>query len=109
MTSIVPSAQHIKGRIDFFINGDIRWGIELVRNGKGLDEHSNRFSSGGKYRQLGAKDYCVVDIRDGRKSVSKKQKPPHDKHLFTIWFTSNDFKQCTMHTAETTTIIQLMD
>jgi hypothetical protein len=49
----------------------------------------------------GAKDYCVVDIRDGRKSA-------HDKHLFTIWFTSNDFKQWMLHTAETTTIIQLM-
>ncbi|KAJ3120116.1 hypothetical protein HK098_004875, partial [Nowakowskiella sp. JEL0407] len=54
----------IKGEIDFYLNGNLRWGIELLVNGSGIGEHLQRFSKKGKYEPLKVKDYLVVDFRE---------------------------------------------
>jgi hypothetical protein len=53
-----------QGYIDFFINGTHRIGIELTRDGKGLEEHKARFA-GMKclYAPLNLKTWVVVDMR----------------------------------------------
>jgi len=55
----------ISGRIDFFVNHHLNWGVELLRNGEGVGEHVMRFAPGGKYESLAVADYIVIDLRDG--------------------------------------------
>ena len=57
--------ERIQGRIDFFINDNLRWGVELLVNGDRLQEHLERFSPSGRYRGLNSSDYIVVDFRRG--------------------------------------------
>jgi len=63
----------LKGRVDFYLNTTLNWGIELLINGyqgKGrknsLYKHSERFLENGSYYNLLlqgiCKDYIVVDI-----------------------------------------------
>ena len=53
-----------RGEIDFYLNGTLRWGIELLVNGHGIGEHLSRFSPpNGKYVSLAVNDYAVVDFR----------------------------------------------
>ena len=40
----VNSQQAIAGEIDFYLNGSLRWGIELLVNGDGIGEYLSRFS-----------------------------------------------------------------
>ncbi|TGO15023.1 hypothetical protein BTUL_0045g00330 [Botrytis tulipae] len=50
------------GRIDFFIFGK-RWGIEILQSGNNgrLEEHADRFKSGGKYDKWGIiEDYIIL-------------------------------------------------
>jgi hypothetical protein len=61
---------NVTGEIDFFVNGDRMWGIELVRCGDKIGEHISRFSPQGKYAGLQSKDYVVLDFRKGITNVS---------------------------------------
>ncbi|KAF7947545.1 hypothetical protein EAE96_008631 [Botrytis aclada] len=52
------------GRIDFFIFGK-KWGIEILQSGNiaRLEEHANRFQSGGKYHKWGIlEDYIILNF-----------------------------------------------
>jgi hypothetical protein len=53
-----------KGFLDFYIDSDYKWGIELLRNGSRLKEHLARFQPGGIYAELKnqLKDYHVIDF-----------------------------------------------
>ena len=54
------------GRIDFCIPSR-RWGVELLRNGDRLEEHSGRFSQSGSYElTLSLSDYIILDCRNTR-------------------------------------------
>ncbi|KAJ3017691.1 UNVERIFIED_CONTAM: hypothetical protein HDU68_011515 [Siphonaria sp. JEL0065] len=53
----------VSGDIDFYLNGPLRWGIELLVLGHGIGEHIDRFGPGGKYFKLAVNDYAVVDFR----------------------------------------------
>ncbi|KAF4027937.1 putative AAA domain-containing protein [Phytophthora infestans] len=56
-------SQRIDGEIDFYLNGSLRWGIELLVNGDRIGEPMSRFATGGKYAALAAKEYVVIDFR----------------------------------------------
>lgn len=58
-----PSSSRIDGSLDFYLNGELCWGIEILVNGKNVGEHYSRFSDHGKYRALGVRDYVVLDLR----------------------------------------------
>jgi hypothetical protein len=83
----------INGKIDFYINGDLRWGIELLVNGDRITEHLNRFSDpSGKYAPLQVKDYVVVDFRrtlDGKPTNVMA----HEKRI-TVFFPFGRFTNC---------------
>ena len=52
------------GRIDFFVFGK-KWGIEILQSGDNgrLEEHANRFQSGGKYHKWGIlEDYIILNF-----------------------------------------------
>ena len=58
------SGEEISGELDFYINGRLQWCLELLRNGDKIGEHLARFKpQTGKYRNVEAKDYLVVDCR----------------------------------------------
>jgi hypothetical protein len=51
------------GRVDFYIPSK-EWGIELLRDGDQLEQHSIRFSSTGAYGgMLSLSDYIILDFR----------------------------------------------
>lgn len=83
-------AKRIPGAIDFFLNGELRWGIEILVGGKGIGEHMDRFSATGKYSELQVKDYVVVDFRVGKVS----QQITRDPKRITVVFSEDDFSEC---------------
>jgi len=75
-------SQNISGAIDFYVNGDRRWGIELLVKGDRLGEHLARFEKpSGKYVPLAMTDYRVVDIRPGTPTPITRH-----THRTTVWF-----------------------
>ena len=57
---------HVTGCIDFFIP-TVKWGIEIIRDGSGLQEHNSRFEHSGAYgawlRSGDMNDYVLLDCR----------------------------------------------
>ena len=90
---IVPGA--ILGEIDFYINSKLRWGIELLVNGKGISEHLSRFAlPNGKYAPLEVLKYAVVDLR-----VSANGMPTNvvlHENRITVFFKKGTYKFCTI-------------
>lgn len=81
----------VPGDIDFYLNGDLRWGIELLIDGDGIGEHNTRFALNGKYFALDVKDYAVRGNSSGKtNNVSK-----HPKRI-SVFFKKGDYKvaQC---------------
>jgi len=50
------------GRVDFFIPSK-RWGVELLREGDRLAQHSGRFARSGAYEVFSLDDYIILDCR----------------------------------------------
>jgi hypothetical protein len=72
--SLVTLPEHCttKGRVDLYIPSK-EWGLELLRDGNQLEEHSGRFSGSVSYgTTLSASDYIILDCR---KTRSKRQHP----------------------------------
>lgn len=78
--------EKIYDELDYFINGTLCWGLELLVHGRGRQDHVERFSSRGKYAPLGCRDYLVVDFRVGEKSPRAKFESPK---LMTVYFEEN--------------------
>jgi hypothetical protein len=60
-----------KGAIDFYINGNKKWAVELLREGDRMDEHEERFLSGGVYASMKREinDWLIVDFRREDKKI----------------------------------------
>ncbi|TMW68091.1 hypothetical protein Poli38472_007763 [Pythium oligandrum] len=80
------------GQMDFHLNGDLRWGIELLVDGKGIGEHMRRFAPGGKYAALGAAQYVVVDLR-GNES-GRVTDVVREEHRISVFYKLGDFSSC---------------
>ncbi|TCD67042.1 hypothetical protein EIP91_000604 [Steccherinum ochraceum] len=84
-TSFEPGSD--KGRIDFFFP-EKRWGIEILRDGKELQSHLNRFKPDGRYRDLDMKEYVILDFR--QTTPKNKRLPATEaQRLFYIVFTAD--------------------
>lgn len=83
----------IPGRIDFFVNEDLRWGIELLIKGDRRKAHRDRFSPGGTYASLSCKAFIVVDLRPDpvmSSSASEQQKVGNSSNgIMTVYFAGN--------------------
>ena len=69
------------------MNGDLKFGIELLKQGDTIGKHIARFGPGGKYEMLRARDYAVVDFRsmvNGKATNVKRQ----DRRI-TVFFSDN--------------------
>jgi hypothetical protein len=63
LVQTVMRRSYVVGAVDFWINSDLRWAVELVRNGNRLGEHVGRLAVGGKYARLKPLAARVVDFR----------------------------------------------
>ena len=86
------SLTKIDGEIDFYINGQLNWGLELLVNGSGISEHIDRFGRNGKYSLLNVKDYAVIDFRHSQDGHPFNIRH-HDKRI-TVFFRTGDFSVC---------------
>ena len=70
-----PEFGTAKGRVDFYIPTK-QWGVELLRDGDQLAQHSGRFSSqtGSYGTTLPLKDYIILDCRTTRPRVHHPRK-----------------------------------
>jgi hypothetical protein len=87
--------QEIAGEIDFYLNGSLRWGIELLVNGDGIGEHITRFTKlDGKYAALDVSDFSVVDFR--RNSTGEPTNISKHPNRITVFFKNDDYSiaQC---------------
>jgi hypothetical protein len=84
--------QCMNGSIDFYLNGSLRWGIELLVNGERIGEHMTRFEADGKYARLRVSDYAVVDLRCNQTRVPTNV-TRHRKRV-TVFFQNEDFSSC---------------
>ena len=87
----------INGEIDFYLNGKLRWGIELLVQGKGITEHLSRFDEEGKYNDLKVLDYRVVDFRVNSTGDATNV-IPNDKCI-TVFFKSGEYSSCKVVTS----------
>jgi hypothetical protein len=84
----------IEGEIDFYINGDLRWGLELLISGDNVTEHMDRFSAEaeGKYFPLQVNAYAIVDFR--RSSSGKPTNVLAMENRVTVFFPHGDYSVC---------------
>jgi len=87
-----------KGYIDFYINHDVCWGIELLREGKGAAEHQRRFT--GVYDPIPFNAFLMVDFR---KTTPRKMDP---NTLYVIY--SSDYKSVTFVCQTEQTTVRLL-
>ena len=90
--SFISPNDKLPGAVDFYIDGESTWGIELLVNGNEFGHHIDRFGPNGKYSLLGLSDYIVIDFRPfnmGEIPAIMK----HPKRL-TVFFELGDFTQC---------------
>jgi hypothetical protein len=57
-----PEFGGANGRIDFYVPSK-KWGVELLRDGDGLENHSSRFIGQGAYAKMDFEDYITLDFR----------------------------------------------
>jgi len=100
----------IPGKIDFYINSNRQWALELLVRGdlkamgpkpkNELREHYDRFIIG-KYKYLPKKEWLIVDFRPLKYNHSKNDvdpKNPKEKYLANVWivFYPEDGSQITI-------------
>ena len=87
--AVNSEGEEISGELDFYIGGQLQWCVELLWNGDKLGDHIARFDKhNGKYREVIAKDYLVLDCR-----------PPKSGRAVVI----NDENRCTLYFEENCT------
>jgi hypothetical protein len=89
----VTSTQ-VAGRVDFHVNGNRGWAIEVLVNGAKYGEHKERFAKGGKYSDTAVriKDHILLDIRSSK--TGKATNVETDPHRVTVFFKLGDYSKC---------------
>ena len=78
------------GELDFYINGELQWCLELLRLGDKIGEHVSRFDEyHGKYREINSKSHLVADCRGPKRGRSVQRSESRCTLLFAA-----DFKTC---------------
>jgi len=77
---ISPNIGHQFGTLglaDFYVNDDKKWLIEITREDAKLQEHIDRFKSGGIYSSIPFNDYAIIDFR---------KSAPQEELLRKVWY-----------------------
>lgn len=89
-----------RDRLDFYINGDKNWGIELLREGRGLEDHVDRFEPKGRYFGLQLSQWAVIDFRNRRRQSALINKP----HVWHVIYDDDFTGAVVTHNGSTTPI-----
>ncbi|KAL3659831.1 hypothetical protein V7S43_015133 [Phytophthora oleae] len=76
----------IDGEIDFYLNGSLRWGLELLVNGDEIGEHMAQFTPEGKY--------AALNVRDRGNETGKVTSVSRMEKRVTVFFQLGDFSRC---------------
>ncbi|KAF8436136.1 hypothetical protein BGX38DRAFT_1215227 [Terfezia claveryi] len=57
-----------RGYLDFYIDEDLQWGVEIMREGSRMAEHIDRFSPSGRYTRIPCSQWRIIDFRHHSKS-----------------------------------------
>jgi hypothetical protein len=88
----IDNHENIAGKVDFYINGKVRWGIELLIQGDAISEHVNRFAAEGNYAPLCVSDYIIIDFRR-TVSGNPSNVASFEKRLL-VFFKRGSFSSC---------------
>jgi hypothetical protein len=100
------SSQKVIAGEHFYLNGSLRWGIELLVNGSSIGEHLSRFSSpNGKYLPLHANDYAIVDFR--RNMTGHPTKVTQNPKRVSVFFKNDDYSVAQCLFGEDTAAIEI--
>jgi hypothetical protein len=88
------SLPEVKGRCDYYLNGELRWAIEALINGSGVGEHLSRLEGHGKYVGLAYTDYLVIDFRVN--ATGEPTNVQRHKHRMSVFFKRGDFSYCSV-------------
>jgi len=80
-----------EARLDFWVNGSLKWAVELLIGGRGAQEHLERFGARGKYSFLAYEDYIVLDFKFRK---GKKASINHDKYVQVVFDTECNKASC---------------
>ncbi|KAF8454718.1 hypothetical protein BGX38DRAFT_1171069, partial [Terfezia claveryi] len=69
------------GYLDFYVNGDLNWGIELLREGDRMKQHVKRFIEDGAYAVIPLKEWVIIDFRHHSKAVQD----PRPNFLYALY------------------------
>ncbi len=91
----VDQAAHlpeVKGRCDYYLNGNLRWAVEVLISGSGWGEHISRLVGQGKYVGLAYADYLVVDFRAN--ATGNPTNVQRHVRRMSVFFKQGDFTFC---------------
>jgi len=96
--SIVKRKKTKFGSLDIYINTDLSWQLEILREGNNLVEHWSRFGVDGKYKHIPRMQWLVVDFRSEGVTIKEKE-----RHLTNVWIVVYDenYKFCRIYDSET--------
>ncbi|CAH1759730.1 8383_t:CDS:2 [Entrophospora sp. SA101] len=80
LSSDVGTYFGVKGAVDFYLNDQFKWAFELLRDGKKLKEHSERFQPGKRYSGIEMNDWAVIDFCIKGSSAAWKNFPQDSNH-----------------------------
>jgi len=83
-----------RGAIDYYIDSDSKWLLEILREANDVDDHLNRFKPGGAYANFPQSDYLVVDFRRQSKGITDEEKKKD--RLWVVSY-SDDFKSARVY------------
>jgi len=101
-----PNQDLFTGAVDFYLNAQFQWAFELLRAGKRLREHSERFQPNKRYDQLKMKDWAVIDFCVEGTSAAQSNFPQDRNHYHLVVRKSSD--QATLYHNHTITTFDLM-
>ena len=90
-----------EGNLDFYIDSNLQWCIELMFQGSGVAEHVDRFDPlSGIYRDIDTKHKAVVDFRLHDNAIPPRNK--RDLHRLVYWAVvyDNDFSVAEVHRSQ---------
>jgi len=80
------------GFLDFYVNGGLNWGVEMMSEGRKKSEHVARFTQTGTYRQIPFSEWAIIDFRHNSMVLNPKCSDDH------VWFAlyENDYSTITI-------------
>ena len=101
LSADVGRAFNSEGYIDFYVNGEYKLGIELLRDNIALPEHTQRFTGEtkpdgtvipGTYRNIPFKEYMIINFRIQGKPGEDRYATFPRSHRHADFCISHDFR-----------------